>query len=197
MSERVKVAVFCEDRAHDQLVRPLVLRIACEEEVEIGLTVHNASGGQRRALKSFRRFQVLMGKGAAGDADLMVVAIDGNCSTFEAARRRTRDAAHPAYVHRLVVACPDPHVERWYLADPQSFETVVGSRPQQTEGKCRRDHYKRALATAVQRGGQPPTQGGIEFGEELAVAMDLYRAGRSDSSLKAFIDDLRKALRGL
>ena len=35
------------------------------------------------------------------------------------------------------------------------------------------------------------------FGEDRALVegMDLYRAGRNDSSLKAFLDDLRVRLR--
>jgi len=54
---------------------------------------------------------------------------------------------------RSLVACPDLHVERWY-ADPQSFETVVGSLPDVSGRKCARDHYERVLADAIAQGGQ-------------------------------------------
>ena len=41
----------------------------------------------------------------------------------------------------------------------------------------------------------PVTLGGVEFALELVEAMDLYRAGRNDPSLKAFLDDFRAILR--
>lgn len=37
--------------------------------------------------------------------------------------------------------------------------------------------------------GYPPTLGGIEFAREIVQAMDLYRAKKTDRSLKHFIDD--------
>ena len=37
--------------------------------------------------------------------------------------------------------------------------------------------------------------GGIEFAQEIVAGMDLYRAGKNDRSLKAFLDDLRSKLR--
>jgi hypothetical protein len=95
----------------------------------------------------------------------------------------------------LVIACPAPHVERWYLADPGSFDIVVGYHPSVGKKKCRRDHYKGLLGDAVKSGGHPPTLGGVEFAAELVEAMDLYRAGRNDHSLRAFVSDLRVRLR--
>jgi hypothetical protein len=93
------------------------------------------------------------------------------------------------------VACPDPHFERWYLADPDSFKAVVGRSPMLGKKKCARNHYKDALARAVRQAGHPPTLGGIEFARELVARMNLYHAGRNDRSLKAFLEDLRGRLR--
>jgi hypothetical protein len=98
---------------------------------------------------------------------------------------------------RVVAACPDPHVERWYLDDPDSFHKVVGYHPIVGREKCIRDHYKKLLADAVRQGGHPPTLGGIEFADELIANMDLYRAGQNDSSLKNFIDELRAKLKNI
>ena len=134
---------------------------------------------------------------SGGPADLVVVGIDGNCSTFANARDEIQRATRPTFIHRLVVACPDPHVERWYLADPPSFNAVVGDQPKVGSRKCARDHYKQILADSIQRAGHPATLGGIEFAPELAAAMNLYRAGRNAVSLKAFLDELRAKLRGL
>jgi hypothetical protein len=41
----------------------------------------------------------------------------------------------------------------------------------------------------------PRSLGGVEFAEELVNAMDFYRAGRRDPSLKAFISELTSQLK--
>ena len=197
MSELLLVELFLEDNAHQQLLVPLAQRVAREEEIELRCRVRNARGGHAGAMGSFKRYQILREKGVGGRevADLLVVAIDGNCSSFTETRKNIRRATHDSFGHMLVTACPDPHIERWYLADPQSFQDVVGTQPSVGPRKCVRNHYKQMLATAVASGGHPPTLGGVEFGRELADAMDLFRAGKNDSSLKAFVEDLREGLR--
>ena len=156
--------------------------------------VRSATGGHARALAEFKLYQrvVALSPSTSVAADLVVVAIDGNCSTFATARKRLHDAAVPSLRDRIVVACPDPHVERWYVADPQSFETVAGSRPDVGSRKCARDHYKRVLANAIAQGGHPVILGGVEFAAELVAAMDIYRAGRNDSSLNPGYSPLRE-----
>lgn len=197
MSEALLVEFFVEDDAHQQLLVPLARRVAREEEVGLRCRVRNARGGHAGAMSSFKRYQVLREKGVIGneEAALLVVAIDGNCSSFAETRKDIRRATRDSFAHMLVTACPDPHIERWYLADPQSFRDVVGTQPIVGSRKCIRNHYKQILATAVAGGGHPPTLGGVEFGRELADSMNLFRAGKNDSSLKAFVDDLREGLR--
>ena len=197
MSDRLVVDLFVEDRAHEEFLKPLVTRIAGEDGIDVWARVRSGTGGHARALAEFKLYQrvVALSPATSVAADLVVVAIDGNCSTFADARKRLHDAAVPSLQDRIVVACPDPHVERWYVADPQSFETVAGSRPDVGSRKCARDHYKRILANAIAQGGHPVILGGVEFAAELVAVMDIYRAGRNDSSLKAFVDDFRAGLR--
>lgn len=197
MNEPLAVDLFVEDRAHEEFLKPLLTRIAQDEHIAMWVRVRSATGGHARAIAEFKLYQRVMSRSplSSAEAGLIIVAIDGNCSTFAAARRQLHDAADPTLQDRLVIACPDPHVERWYLADPQSFENVVGSRPDVGTGKCARGHYKQSLATAIAKGGHPATLGGVEFAPDLVEAMDLYRAGRNDASLKALIDDFRAKLR--
>lgn len=197
MSRAIVVDIFVEDRAHEELLKPLLARIAAEEGVAVRPRVRSARGGHGRAVTEYELYQRLVRKGAAFAAmpDLVVVAIDGNCTTFAKKRSEIEGATNASFVDRLVVACPDPHVERWYLADPESFRTVVGQQPAVGRKKCERDHYKHILAKAVREAGHPPTLGGVEFASELVGAMDLYRAGKNDHSLGAFVDDLRGKLR--
>ena len=196
MSSAIQVDLFVEDSAHEELLRALVRRIAREEGIAVRPRVRSATGGHPRALSEFRLYQrsADLLESAGGPADLVVVAIDGNCSSFPEARKRILDAAGPAIRERVVAACPDPHVEKWYLADLQSFKEVIGRGPEAVEDKCERHHYKRILKTAIRQAGHPPSDG-VDFAAELAAAMDFYRAGKDAPSLKAFFDDFRARLR--
>lgn len=197
MSSALAVDVFVEDRGHEKLIVPLVRRLAFAEGVRVTLAVRAARGGHGRVLNELALYQRAVNRGIAGMRlpDILVVGKDANCSTFAKARADIHSAVEPEFVARIVVACPDPHVERWYLADPESFKEVVGQRPTVARRKCEHDYYKAALAKTVRDAGHPSTLGGIEFAQELVDAMDLYRASKNERSLKAFLDDLRAVLR--
>ena len=199
MSSPVTVDIFVEDHAHEAFLVPMLRRIAQEEKVVVTPRVRSGRGGHGRAFTELKLYQDLVQKGAAGTTkpDVLIAGIDGNCSTFARAKKAIVAATHAPFSDRLVVACPDPHVERWYLADPESFKDVVGHRPTIARKKCARDYYKDALAKVVRKAGHPATLGGIEFAQELVDSMDLYRAGENERSLKAFVDDLRGRLRTL
>lgn len=199
MSNQVIVDLFVEDRAHESFLEPLLMRIAREQDqdIEMEIRVRSARGGHSRAIAEFEFYQSIVTKSLLGSesADIVVVAIDGNCSTSTVARRRIQDATVPMLRDRLVIACPDPHIERWYVADPESFDTIVGHHPIVGRKKCARGHYKQILTTAIQQADHPVTLGGVDFAPELVEDMNLYRAGRNDSSLNAFLRDLRVRLR--
>ena len=197
MSEPLVVDLFVEDVAHEEFVGALANRIAREEQVALSVQARSARGGHPRAMGEFGTYQTLVEKGALASRapDLIVVVIDGNCTTSRKKRAEIQNATRPRFLDRLVAGCPNPHVERWFLADPDSFHKVVGYRPVVGREKCEREHYKRLLSDAIRKGNQPATLGGIEFAAELVEAMNLYRAGRSDSSLRAFVSDLRSRFR--
>lgn len=198
MSDPLVVDLFVEDRAHEEFLKPLLRRIAAEEAAAVTARVRSARGGHGRVMDEFKLYPRLVETGVAGDQpDIVVAVIDGNCSSFARKRGEIHTATHPLLREAVVAACPDPHVERWYLADPASFHAVVGHRPAIGRKKCARDHYKRILADSLCQAGHLPTLGGIEFAEELVAAMDLYRAGQRDRARRAFVDDLRGKLRQL
>jgi len=199
MSSPVAVDIFVEDRAHEAFLVPMLQRIARDESIVVSPRVRSGVGGHGRAVAELTLYQRVVEKGAPDFAppDLLIAVIDGNCSTFTKAKKAIEQATKAPFSHRLVVACPDPHVERWYLADPASFKDVVGHQPTIGKKKCVRHYYKNALANAVRKAGHPATLGGIEFAPELVERMDLYRAGKNERSLKAFVDDLRGKLRTL
>ncbi len=173
-------------------------RVAREEKLQLQTRVVSATRGHGRVMSELKHYRRLISNIATNrfPADLIVAAVDGNCTTANRRRAEIRDALGPELEPRLVAACPDPHIERWYLADPESFEAVVGNRPEVGAQKCARGHYKRILRVTVQQGGHPPgALGGDDFAPEPVRAMDLERASRRDSSLGAFLRDLRPALR--
>lgn len=199
MSNRVMVDLFVEDRAHEEFLKPLLARVAEEEGFETSLQFRSAQGGVARAMQEFRAYQRLLGRGlpSGRHPDLLIVAMDGNCSTFNAKRSAIQQETKENVRHMLVSACPNPHIERWFLVDPGSFHNVVGYRPDVASEKCERGYYKRLLSNAVKEGGHIPTLGGIEFARDIVEKMDLYRASKNDASFKAFLDDLRDGLKSL
>ncbi|MBM3501568.1 MAG: hypothetical protein FJX74_23180 [Armatimonadetes bacterium] len=155
----------------------------------------SAEGGRGAAIREFTTYQRARVGGIGTVPDVVVVAIDANCHAATEARAIITRALRPEFADLCIPACPDPHIERWYLADLQAFHEVVGHTPHVPEAKCERDLYKGILAQAVVEAGHPATLGGIEFARELAEAMDLVRAGRAVRSLGRFIGELRARLR--
>lgn len=199
MSEPLGVDVFVEDAAHERLLTPLTRRLARDEAVAVDVRVRVARGGHPRALGELALYQRSVASGITPRPDVLVVAIDGNCLPHARARRAIEQQIAPAFRGAVAIACPDPHIERWYMADPASFAGVVGRAPRLGARKCDRDRYKRILRETVTAAGHPALLGGIEFAPELVAAMDLYlyRAGKNEKSLEHFVEDLGAALRRL
>lgn len=197
MNRRLQVELFGEDIAHESALIAFLCRVAREEDVEVDYQTRSARGGLARALGEFKSYQRLLSVGAIGTGlpDIIVVAIDANCLGHTTRRSQIQQATLDEYQHLLITACPDPHIERWLLTDPDSFHDIVGYRPSPKQDKCRRNYYKKVLLEAIQEGGHPTTLGGIEFSRDLVNKMDLYRAGRTDGSLKVFLEDLRNRIR--
>ncbi len=196
MTELVRVDVFVEDRAHEDFLVALVRRLARESKRQVRTVVRSSRGGQGRAIQEMVTVQHTIQHGFFGIPmpDVFVVGIDGNCKTSPVRRREIEERCLAPFKNRLVVACPDPHVERWYMADPASFLGVVGATPRVGHTKCLRDYYVDLLASTVRAGGHPPTLGGIEFAADLVDAMDLRRAERGHPDLAQFVRDFRHPL---
>jgi hypothetical protein len=191
------VDLFVEDRAHEEFISRMLQRLSRENNQPITTRIRAARGGHGRVLQELALYQQAVARNISGLTmpDLLVVAIDTNCTRFSAATRQIAASLEQPFRDRAVFACPDPHIERWYLADATSFRQVVGIRPTLGRKKCERDLYKSILATSITDAGHPPTLGGIEFAQELVESMDLYRAGKFESSLRHFVEDAVGRLR--
>jgi hypothetical protein len=197
MPEPVTIGYFLEDLNHREFLTALVKRVADESGLLLVHDVRNAAGGKGRALTGLRHFLRDARSGRILCPPVLVVAIDGNCDTYQEKRQQIEQVKEQAgYPGVLVCAVPDPHIERWYLADAQGFrQAIPGSAPPALPTyKCERGCYKQALRQAFATAGLEPQLGGAAYAAELVAQMDLYRAGQSDRALKHFLDDLRAAL---
>lgn len=180
------VDLFAEDQAHELFVSALLRRILGRAD----LHVRSAVGGHGRALTELKTYQRLVLRGAAGlvRPDLLIVIIDANCQEPVKAKNAIQREIVAEAAGETVIACPDPHIERWFFADPEVFARIIGVDQQPGRRKCERSWYKALLKEAVRRAGHFPTMGGVEFAEELVWEMDLHRAGRNEPSLGTLID---------
>ena len=195
---RLLVDLYCEDRGHEEFSRALIQRLAGEEQTPIRLRTQNSVGGHGRAVTEFRLWQRKVVKGLSERVpDLLVLVIDGNCKDWGSAHKELRAVVDSSLFPHFVVGCPEPHVERWCFADPESFKMIVGQAPPADPGKCERLCYKNLLHRTILDAGQPILTTAMEFAPDLIEAMDLYRAGKNQRSLGHFVDELRQALRRL
>jgi hypothetical protein len=199
MDKPIVVDLFVEDRAHEEFLLALLRRIAREHHKTLQVQVRSARGGHGRVLAELALYEksVLKQVGSLSMPDLLVVGIDANCQRFRAARQNIQESLLLPFQNRTAIACPDPHVERWYLADTVAFEQAVGIMPKVGKQKCERDRYKAILAQAVVDAGHAAMLGGIEFARDIVDALDFYRASKSQKSLKAFLDDVNALLKRL
>ena len=193
--DRATVDLFVEDRAHEEFLRALLVRLAEEERRRITLRVRSARGGHGRVVAEFEFYQKGIQKGLFLVPQLLVAAVDANCSSPQEVQRNLESRLAPQLQGRTAFGCPDPHVERWFMADPESFAGIVGAEPPRERRKCERDRYKKQLVETIRKGGHVPTLGGIEFARDLVFGMDLYRACKNEPSMKAFVDAVRGILR--
>lgn len=190
-----RIDLFCEDAAHEAFGRALIERCAVEERSSVTVNVPTARFGIPRLKRELAAFQSVLRR-ASGAPDLLVVMVDANDVGVPGRRREVAQALDEALFPEVVIAVPDPYVERWFLADPMSFREHFGEAPAVAPPRSRID-WKGQLVKALEEAGEIVTQGGAEFADDIVHVMDLSRAGHAVSSLGTFVADVRAALRRL
>jgi hypothetical protein len=190
----LKIDLFAEDRAHEQFTPSLIQRLVEEQDLSCNVRVVSARGGHPRVAAELDAYQkVLEASGII--PDLIIVSIDANCNGFQKAKKLYEGQIVEEFRAITVIAAPDPHIERWYLADTEVVADIIGTAPHLPAVKCDHDWYKAALEAAAIDGGNTPTLGGLEFGPDIAQAMNLYRTGKIDGAFRSFVSDLRGKLK--
>ena len=190
----VRVVLFGEDSAHQQIISPLVNRIAAEYALTLQLEWISAVRGHGRVVQALEDYLKDLRNQGGLYPDLIIVATDANCQGLN---RRIREFQRFEVPTSLVLAIPDPHIERWLLLDGAAFRAVYGQGCSAPDQKCDRDRYKQLLTQAVYEAGRQPILGGLERAADLIQAMNIDRASRADDSLDRFVSDIRRTLRQL
>ena len=192
MSRVCTVVCFFEDIAHEAFITRLIQRASQEQSRDVTIDTRNATGGAKlwSELKAFLRDL----KQETSLPDILVVVIDGDCDPqqrYDQAERLIRGQV-PYYV----IGVPDPHIERWYLGDPNALPKVLqGARPNPPRPKCQKNWYKNALREAIRAAGVEPLLGGAEYGDSIASVLDPHIVSRKDSSFDEFWKGLNHALK--
>src|SRR4030042_915708 len=119
MSSSLVVEVFAEGPAHEAFLVPFIKRLAEGEDALVDVRVRSAVGGHGRAMSEFDLFQKTLSQRSSAMPALVVVCIDANCKRYNQARREIVDHVTSSLRECMVIACPDPHIERWYTAAPE------------------------------------------------------------------------------
>lgn len=190
----IRICLFVEDVAQENLVRGLVLRLAAMEGAAVDVLVLNAEGGEGRVRTSLKRYLADLRRNVVA-ADLLIVAVDAN--NVGASARRAAVVGMVADRLPVAVATPVPYIESWYIADAAALGRVLGhSVSISTPSRRTRRHLKATLREAVISAvGQRPALGGAEYGGAIASTMDLDATGRQEGELASFCADVRSALR--
>jgi hypothetical protein len=194
MPPDARIALIVEDIAHEAFVRSLARRIAKEEHVLVQFSTVSGRGGSGKAISELAVYQKAL-LTTTPVPSLLIVAIDANCKGWNTAHALITNEIEDSVFPLVAIGCPDPHVEKWYVADALALQEKYGKPVKVPKKKCARDIYKRLLIDYLVDTGNVVTIGGAEFADEIVTIMDFYRAGKSDAALKAFIDSVRGCLR--
>jgi hypothetical protein len=194
----LRVFLFSEDFAHEAFITALLERVVRSAGSDVVITPYSVRGGKGRVIAELKEYLRDLRRGAAACPDILVVATDSNCTSFQRAKARVMAAVDefPGLNEFTICAVPDPHIERWLLLDSAAFKSVFGRGCRPPDSKCDRDRYKSKLSDAIRTAtGSTPYLGGSEFSAELVTAMDLRSVQNRDKSIRDFLVALRSILK--
>ncbi len=192
-----EILLFCEDLGHQQLIAPLIARLASEKNISVKVRVLTATGGRGRLYEQIKLFFKRIERGSFGVPDAIVCATDANCQGLTARKREVQALIPSKYQQISVCAIPDPHVERWMLLDSAAFKLAVGEGCNAPDLKCEKNRYKTILADSVRGAGVAPLIGGLEYADKYIGHMNIDQVKSRDSSFGDFVDELSVKLNSL
>lgn len=189
-----RAIIFGEDYGHEVVAKTLLLRMAKAKDICIEASVRSCRGGYGRMMGELGEFTAELTAGRDYLPDLLLVATDADCKGITARTQEVMSCV-PEELHSFTSCLiPDPHVERWLLLDSQAFKAILGIGCQAPDAKCERYRYKKLLREAVARCGVTPQLGGLEYAEDLVLAMDIDRVAQADTSFRNAVSGIRHFL---
>jgi hypothetical protein len=185
-----EIAFFVEDFAHQEFLKALVQRLADEYGEHVKMDWRNTRRGHGAVVSELKQFLRDLHRGQGNRPDVLIVGTDANCKGLAERLREISEITDKAGI-TTVCAVPDPHIERWLLADSIAFKQVFGRGCDAPDQKCQRDRYKRLLSEAIRATGISSSFGGMEFSDEIVKAMDFDRTARNDASFGHFLGELK------
>jgi hypothetical protein len=187
-----------EDIGHETVIRTVMERVAAMMGRPLRVSVRSSRGGYGRMQSELGEFVKDLVRQPAGRPDLLVLATDANCVGRRVREEQLLPVLGPLQgILPVVLAIPDPHIERWLLMDSRAFKTVLGRGCNAPVDKCKRDLYKKLLEEAVRDAGWRPMIRGMEHAEDLVKAMDFERVRHVEESFGCFLDDLEAAIKSV
>ena len=188
-----EVTLFCEDSFHEKFVGALLRRFESDYDVAVKARFLSAWGGISKVQGEFKDFLRDLARDRQLLPDSIIVVTDANCAGHND-RKETMNQAlafYPQLQQLVCYAIPDPHIERWMLADAKAFQSVFGRGCTVPAIKCAKDEYKKLLRKEIRASGIEPPLGGEEFAEDIVNAMDLAQMELREKSLGIFLKSLK------
>lgn len=183
--------MFVEDQAHEVFLVAILQRFSSKYNVAVKQKSINARGGRGKVISELKQYQNDLQRNKETLPDLIIVGTDSNCKGF---REREKEInRNITDIEELVISMiPEPHIERWFLIDPDSFKAVFGKGCPTPDQKCERDRYKDMFLEAITEVGVIPLLGGIEHINDLVKEMNLQRMKNNDKSIRRFLNSLNR-----
>lgn len=188
-----EIALFCEDSFHEKFIGALLKRFEKHYGLSAASRFLSSQGGLPRMAGEFKVFLRDLARDRQQLPDSVIVVVDANCLGHNE-RKASMDSALANYrqFQQIVsYAIPDPHIERWMLADPKAFHAVFGRGCTLPAVKCSKDEYKRLLRKEIRDSGIEAPLGGEEYAEEIVMAMNLPQVERREPSFGLFLKRLK------
>jgi len=197
----MRLFVYLEDIAQERFICGIIKRLATERSVNVSLEVRNARGGAPVMLSKFKE-ALKRWVDELPSQSVIIVCKDTNCKRGSVVKREFANLLRECEGRGicLILALPEPHIERWYLLDQNAFREATGVplRGAPSGGLCRRgrrkrakDYYKKFIADAARERNIRLTQNGAEFGEEIADALNIQTC-RQDDNFGDFIQQVER-----
>ncbi|RCK79299.1 MAG: hypothetical protein OZSIB_0170 [Candidatus Ozemobacter sibiricus] len=189
--------LFVEDTAHETFLTALCRRVVAEAGLSLAIHSRHAQGGAGRMTRALQEFFVDLQRAATARPAAVIVARDANCLGWTERRKELLKVLRRREAFPVILAIPDPHIERWFLIDSQAFKAVFRRGCAAPDQKCARDRYKNLFQQAIREAGRIPLFGGYEHVPDLVRHLDLEFLARQDRSFALFMQDLTNALNEL